>query len=107
MRRFDSTGIRQSETLSDTRSGGRERIDEARAQLEQVSSHFIVEDKDGAETVNADREAFEKGQTMTLLLAMGVSLVAGLAHRASVKVGGLDGVRLADFIRRWWEESSG
>lgn len=69
-------------------------------------SQFIDEDDEGNEVVNAYREEFENGETMTLLLAMGVSLVAGLANRASARFGVIDKVRLADFIRRWWALSS-
>lgn len=65
-------------------------------------SQFIAEDKEGNEIVNADREEFKDGETMTLLLAMGVSLVAGLANRTGARHGGVDQARLADFIQRWW-----
>jgi len=65
-------------------------------------SQFMVEDKEGNEIVNADREEFKDGETMTLLLAMGVSLVAGLANRTGAGYGGVDQARLADFIQRWW-----
>ena len=65
-------------------------------------SQFIFEDQEGNEIVNADREEFKDGETMTLLLAMGVSLVAGLANRTAARYGGIDRARLADFIQRWW-----
>ena len=65
-------------------------------------SQFIGEDDEGNEVVNANREEFEGGETMTLLLAMGISLVAGLANRASARFDVIDPGRVADFIRRWW-----
>lgn len=65
-------------------------------------SQFIDEDEEGNEIVSAHREEFEDGETMTLLLAMGVSLVAGLANRTAERYGAIDRTRLADFIRRWW-----
>lgn len=70
--------------------------------LGAISQFITGEDEEGAEVVNADREEFKDGETMTLLLAMGVSLVAGLANRTTSKYGGVDQLRLADFINRWW-----
>lgn len=68
-------------------------------------SQFISE-RDGGEVVNPNRVEFEFGETMTLLLAMGVSLVAGLANRISARFGVPGRKRLDDFIGRWWGLSS-